>query len=88
MNYAGLIFFGLSLAISVSLYYYCGHVYEDEIFSDLKDVTLEIESVFKSLDTDKDGVLSLSEFFTLKNSYRIFEKNQASEHLHMVSFTC
>lgn len=83
MKSAGFVSFVLSLIISGCLYYYFRHIYDDEIFSDLKDV--EIESVFKSLDTDKNGVLSLSEFFTLEKSYKIFQKNQASEYLHMVS---
>ncbi|KAG8194591.1 hypothetical protein JTE90_013327 [Oedothorax gibbosus] len=65
-------------------FYYIKNSHDEEIYSDLKDVTSEIEVVFKDLDNNNDEILTFDEFYNLKSSYRILRRNQASEYLHLI----
>ncbi|GIY57372.1 selenoprotein N [Caerostris darwini] len=54
---------------------------DGEEFSDVRDVTNNIESIFGELDVDTDGVLNKEEFLMMKNSYTILQKNLYESHL-------
>ncbi|CAL1270289.1 unnamed protein product [Larinioides sclopetarius] len=66
---------GIICLISVFLYWYLNDNLIPEEFPGVKDVSDSLQTVFRDLDTDQNGVLNEGEFFRLKHSYIILQKN-------------
>ncbi|GIY51207.1 selenoprotein N [Caerostris extrusa] len=71
----------LCILASVVIFLYYNDYFLLEEFSDVRDVTNNIESIFEELDVDTDGVLNKEEFLMMKNSYTILQKNLYESHL-------
>ncbi|GFU00775.1 selenoprotein N [Nephila pilipes] len=65
----------ICILVSIITYWYWNDFFAYEEFNEVIDVTNNIRSIFKELDSDKNGFLNEDEFSNMKNSFTILQKN-------------